>query len=232
MHEAQFYDEASFLTLTYSETNLPQTGSLDVPEYQRFFKRLRRARPGKRLRYFGCGEYGDRTQRPHYHAIVFGEAFRGDRKRWKRGKRGDEIYVSAELDSIWKLGACYIGEVTIDSAGYVARYAIKKVNGDRADAHYQGRTPEFMTCSNGLSQRWFDLYSDDLYSGDFAVFKGKRMRVPRAYDRKLPEDLLEEIKAKRILRAEQNAWNNTPERLAVREEVTRARTTNLQRNDE
>lgn len=243
MHEAQFEDATCFLTLTYSPEHLPADGSLNLRHLQLFHKRLRihfaradRAaglRP-RRLRFFACGEYGDNLQRPHYHSILFGEAFLGDRKPWKKGARGDQIYVSDTLKKLWGLGDCYIGSVSLQSAGYVARYTVKKVSGDMADAHYKGLKPEFMVCSKGIGRRWFESFSHETYRDDFVVHKGQKMPTPRYYDKLYAatygEDALKRIKEKRIASAELRAWNSTPDRLAVREEVTKARISTLKRS--
>lgn len=229
MHEAQFYDETSFLTLTYSDANVPADGSLSVRDYQLFWKRLRKHLGAKRVRFFGCGEYGETTHRPHYHAVLFGHAFLEDRQRYGQSKaNGEQLYTSSTLDDLWGLGQCWLGSVTIQSAGYVARYTLKKVHGDMAESHYQGRTPEFMTCSKGIGARWFELFRGDLYPDDFAIFKGRKMPVPKYYDRKLPEDELADYKEKRKLRALASR-DNKPDRLAVREEVTKSRISTLKR---
>ena len=64
-----------FVTLTYDEKHLPKDGSLCLEHVQLFLKRLRfgSAFP---LRYFLCGEYGEKTSRPHYHICLFGTDFK------------------------------------------------------------------------------------------------------------------------------------------------------------
>lgn len=240
MHEAQFYEESAFLTLTYSSEHLPPSGSLEVRDLQCFFKRYRQwlvrhasRDSARRVRFFACGEYGDQLARPHYHAIVFGHSFLEDRKRWKQGTAGDQIYVSAQLDKLWGLGDCYIGNVSLSSAGYVARYTVKKVRGDRAEAHYQGKRPEFMVCSKGIGKRFFERYGEETYRDDTVVFKGREMAVPSYYDRlmeKQDPELLQQIKLARVKRAKAHWRNQTPDRLAVREEVTKARISTLKRS--
>lgn len=234
MHEAQFYDETAFLTLTYRPESSPKDGSLCVRDLQLFHKRLRRRLGRKRVRFFACGEYGDQLQRPHYHSILFGHAFLGDRRAWKKGSAGDQIYVSAELDELWGLGDCYIGNVSLSSAGYVARYTLKKVRGDAAVDHYGGRSPEFMVCSKGIGARFFEQFSDETYRDDFVVFKGRKMPVPKFYDRLLAkrdgDDALKAFKDARQDRARKHWRNQTPDRLAVREEVTQARISTLKRS--
>jgi len=75
MHEASQWDNNVFVTLTYDDEHLPEDQGLDVSEFQRFAKRLRKARPDDKVRYFHCGEYGEQLQRPHYHALVFNVDF-------------------------------------------------------------------------------------------------------------------------------------------------------------
>ena len=80
IHELAGYKDAVFLTLTYSDDHLPDNGSLVVADLQKFFKRLRKQYAKRntciKLRYYACGEYGDRHGRPHYHAIVCGLSLR------------------------------------------------------------------------------------------------------------------------------------------------------------
>jgi len=79
-HERSYWDRSVFVTLTYAEDHLPlckkgipegYTGTLVKEDLQKFFKRLRRV-VRKPIKYYACGEYGDSTQRPHYHALIFG----------------------------------------------------------------------------------------------------------------------------------------------------------------
>ena len=72
LHESTEYRNECFTTLTYSDDNLPENGSLVKRDLQLFFKRLRKALPpSQKIRYFACGEYGDTYFRPHYHTILF-----------------------------------------------------------------------------------------------------------------------------------------------------------------
>lgn len=237
-HEAQFYVRCAFLTLTYSAEHLPQDGSLSVRDLQLFQKRVRvdlhRHGPRDlhggplRVRFFSVGEYGDQLQRPHYHALLFGWDFGDDRKPWTRGKGGEQIYVSETLDRLWGLGHAYIGSVTPASTAYVARYCVKKVNGDRKEAHYQGKQPEFMLCSKGIGRRWFEKFRGDL-EDDSVVFKGKKLALPKFYDKLLGEEELAKRKVARRIRAGKHWRNQTPDRLAVREVVQQAKLNNLKR---
>lgn len=234
VHEAQFYDETAFLTLTYAPENVPANGSLVVRHLQLFHKRLRSRLGSKRVRFFAVGEYGEQLSRPHYHSILFGHAFLEDRKPWSKGSRGDQVFVSPLLDEIWGLGHCYIGSVSLQSAGYVARYTTKKVLGDMAKDHYGELHPEFMVCSNGIGKKFFDWYHGETYRDGFVVHKGKKAPVPRYYDKQLAklygDDVLTPIKEQRKRDANKHWRNQTPRRLADREEVTKAKILSLKRS--
>ena len=86
------------------------------------------------IRYFHCGEYGENFGRAHFHAILFNFDF-GDKEHWKT-ENGNRYYISEDLEKIWKHGHCIIGDVTFESAAYVARYCTKKINGKQKELHY------------------------------------------------------------------------------------------------
>lgn len=240
MHESSLHDENSFLTLTYDDDHLPHQGQLVYPHFQDFMKRLR-YRVGKPLRFYMCGEYGENFDRPHFHAILFGHAFYDDRLLLKRTDSGS-LYSSAFLDSVWKFGMCSVGDVTFDSAAYVARYVVKKVTGKNADEHYtrvDGMTgevyqkvPEFSRMSlqnGGIGAGWLDKFSSDVINSGAVMNYNVARSVPRYYTRMLEErsdyarDLLDLTRAERgKLRAiEPNS--NSYERMRVREEVAKAK---------
>lgn len=196
---------------------------------------------GSKIKFFHCGEYGDQLERPHYHAILFGIDF-ADKKKHSQNERGDQLYKSEKLNELWGLGNCWIGQTTHESAGYVARYCLKKVNGQLADEHYKRVNtqtgeiyqlqPEYITCSHGLGLKFYEKHKDQLYRRDCTIVRGKEAPLPKYYDRKLDAenpDLLEQTKLKRKRRALKNRENNTRERLLVREEVKKAQTNVLKR---
>lgn len=230
MHEAQMHEQNSFVTLTYDDEHLPDNDSLDVRHWQSFAKRLRHA-AGK-FRFYNCGEYGDETNRPHYHAILFGLAFLEDRKLI--AGHSDTLFQSALLTKTWGKGHCSIGSVTTQSASYVARYAMKKRTGKLADKHYYGRKPEFSTMSRnpGIGSTWFDKYGSEVFPSDQVITNGHPHLPPKFYDLKLKASdptAFEELMLSRARKAEPFKYNQTPERLAVREECATAKLTQLKR---
>lgn len=213
--EQQLHDQSCFITLTYNEDNLPKGGSLCQDDMTLFLKRLRKwidtVHPGKRIRYFYCGEYGAKSKRPHYHLCLFGYDF-SDRekipvigydgkpkvlngvKQFKEGKylyksfykyteNGDALWISKKLQDIWGKGYCPFGALTFDSAAYTARYILKKVNGPIADDHYKGRKPEFICMSRmpGIGASWLEKYSQDIYSKDYINLRNGLKARPPKY---------------------------------------------------
>ncbi|QKI28925.1 VP4 [Kummerowia striata gokushovirus] len=221
MHESTLHDRNSFLTLTYDDDRVPKDGSLNVQDFQLFMKRLRRGSSSP-LRFFHCGEYGEQTARPHYHAILFGEDFSDDREVYRTTPQGDRLYNSRRLSEVWGLGHAVIGDVTFESAAYVARYCLKKVTGDKAEAHYGGRKPEYVTMSRrpGIGAGWFDRFSAETYRDDSVVMRGKEMMPPPFYDKlleRIDPVLFERVKRERTTAQEaQDADPNWLRRLRDR----------------
>ena len=69
--ENQSHKRSVFVTLTYSDQNLPSKGHIVKKDLQDFFKRLRYFLGEDKIKYFACGEYGEKRFRPHYHAIIW-----------------------------------------------------------------------------------------------------------------------------------------------------------------
>lgn len=231
MFESQFHKANSFITLTYNDENLPFPPSLDYSHFQLFMKRLR-WRLGFPVRFFMCGEYGDNFARPHFHACIFGTDF-PDRVLWSRLSSGHDLYRSVLLESLWPYGFSSVAELSFESAAYVARYSLKKVTGDLAEAHYSftdvvtgevyQRVPEFahMSLKPGIGGPWFDKYRSDL-SGDYVVVNGRKCKPPRYFDKLLKRvdpDAFSEVQTVREFDAYKRRSDATDSRLAVRERV-------------
>lgn len=182
MHEASLYEKNSFLTLTYDEASRPADGSLKLDDFQLFMKRLRKSVAPERVRFFHCGEYGEALARPHYHALMFN--YRPDDLRFFSRRGGNPLFTSAKLDGLWPFGFSVVGDVNFQSAAYVARYALKKITGDKAEAHYGGLKPEYTTMSRrpGIGKGWFDKFSADVFPRDGVIVRGVVTRPPRFYD--------------------------------------------------
>lgn len=240
-HEAKMHDRNCFLTLTYDNQQVPQDYSVRKREWQLLMKRVRKF-AGAGVRFFGCGEYGDTTGRPHYHGLLFGFDFE-DKKFWAK-RDGHHVFKSDQLEKLWPFGMSEIGSVTPESAGYVARYCLKKFTGQQADDHYtrvspiDGQVyrvePEFALMSRrpGLGTTWFEKFAGDAFPSDFLIVDGRKVRPPGFYLRKLDEAAQQPIKRSRKRFSVQPAHraNSTKERLAVREQVFQSRMKRLVRS--
>lgn len=212
MHEASLHQDNSFVSLTYSDENLPERGVLVHRDFQLFAKRLRKFYGGERISYFMAGEYGTECEscgvaakfcrcgnfvetfgRPHYHAALFGVWF-PDQVRRKEGADGSPLYQSPTLDRLWGKGECLIGAVTFESAAYIARYCTKKLDGDRAVEYERideetGEVyvlpREYMRCSTnpGIGKRWFEAFGSEVAASDAVVARGFESKPPRYYDK-------------------------------------------------
>lgn len=89
---------------------------------------------------------GPKTLRPHYHAAVFGY-WPQDAIYYKSNEVGDKLYTSKELEKIWGKGFVIVGNLTYESAAYIARYVYKKAYGGEQIPIKENKTPEFTTCS-------------------------------------------------------------------------------------
>lgn len=237
MHEAQLYRENQFLTLTYDDAHLPEHGQLVYKHFQDFLKRYRKHVAPSKIRFFAAGEYGDTTKRPHYHACIFNHFF-SDAKPVRQLTPTHKYYTSEALTKLWGKGNCTIGLLTFESAAYVARYCLKKVTGKPAKDHYLNldqltgelvqMEPEHcrMSLKPGIGTGWYNNYKSDIYPSDEVIMNGKTMSVPRYYDKRYQKESAIEMEALKFARDQKSRANyldNTPERLAVKEQVTQAR---------
>ena len=233
------HEDNCFVTLTYNENNLPAGGSLQLRHFQLFMKKLR-GKYGAKIRFFHCGEYGPLLARPHYHALLFGMDF-NDKLLIHQSPDKKPQYQSNQLEKLWGKGFCTIGAVNYQSAGYCARYIMKKITGRQAESHYQGKKPEYVTMSRrpGIGSTWFAKYQNDIYPDDHVIIDGKPKRVPSYYDYLIENSadptnhlLHDATKRSRVTRAIPHKWNNTKRRLSIRESVTKAKISTHQRNYE
>lgn len=239
VNEYQTSDFGYFITLTYSDDHLPKDGSLCIRDLQLFFKRLRKKYDKSiSFRYFYCGEYGSQTLRPHYHLLLFGDflsdsvEFLSDRQLHSIGKSGLPLYTSSELENLWRLGFCPFGNITFESAAYVARYTLKKVCDDPESDFYRSHKKEFVLMSRrpAIGKNWLDLYAKDVYPKDFYTCNGRTVRPPKYYDRlfklRCPEEF-DSILQRRKEAIVKNELENSPDRLAAKEVVKSAQIKSL-----
>jgi hypothetical protein len=252
VHEAQLHDKNCFITLTYNPESLPPDTGLRKRDFQNYMKRLRKRIHPAKVRYYMCGEYGDKNGRPHYHAILFGYNY-PDWEYFFDSGSGEPVYTSKKLEEDWQnQGFVTVGNMTWQSAAYVARYVMKKINGQLKDKRdpktglkpyerynqFTGEIveviPEYTTMSRrpGIGHGWVREYHGDVYPKDYTTVNGMRQKPPRYYDnfiRNIDPILLDEVKAERELAAYENEENKA-ERLEAREKVKLAQNSQLKRS--
>lgn len=226
--EAKLWTDNHFITLTYAVPPISKhvkvdedTGqvlleedvmSLLPSDLTKFLKDLRAYYKYhydfEGIRFFGCGEYGDKNKRPHYHVILFNCPIFDLYEVDEPSSTGLKQWSSHVLEDIWKHGLVRIGEVTFESCAYVARYIMKKHKGK--DAHYydeNGLIPEFVRMSRkpGIARHYFDENFQKIYYYDQVTFLSSKgipltVKPPKYYDRIFDEyhpDSLASIKEKR-----------------------------------
>lgn len=235
MHECQMHERNCFVTLTYEE--MPDFSTLVYRDFQLFMKDVRR-KFGP-TRFFVAGEYGEEFNRPHFHACLFGIDFRPGRVRFKKTGGGFYVDRSSVLESLWPHGFSSVGELTFESAAYIARYVVKKVCGDeeRASRHYRKvnfstgeivwRKPEFvhMSLKPGIGAKWFEKFGDEVFPIDRVVARGVPCKPPKYYDalaKRVDPDMVAAVKVARVARAKERG-DNTEKRLRVKEVVATSR---------
>lgn len=246
VNEASLHDDNCFITLTFDPEYLfsrPDPMSLNKREFQLFMKRLRKRFP--KIRYYMCGEYGEKTSRPHYHAILFGIDFPD--KFLEKIEDGRRYYSSQLLRECWPHGNNIITDVNFDTCAYVARYIMKKHLGKDAYVHYDGyliedtgeivghRIPEYTTMSRrpGIGKAWLDKYLQDVYPRDKIFLKGRGFSKPPKYYDSLYEIInpsdYSRLKQERVDASLLNVAETTPDRLHARQAVKLAQIKSLKR---
>lgn len=201
--ELNDHPTAAFVTLTYADEFLPPT--LRKADLSAFLKRLR-ARISRheeelqiprdarrRIRFFASGEYGDRFQRPHYHALLFGVDPLADREHirlsWGVARRNE---LGEYDDALFQpFGILDIDKVTPKVISYVAGYCSKKLGWrreatERVDPDtgevYRFQPPFTLASGGGFGRVGIGGRARDAYPRswrDFAVLGGARTSVPR-----------------------------------------------------
>lgn len=229
MMEMQYHERACFITLTYDDFHVPRrfyrpkvrstmlvSYSLFRRDVQLFLKRLRKAFPSAHIRFFGCGEYGPNTLRPHYHIILFGIDF-DDKVPFteRKSKTNQDMFVSEHLNKLWSFPPRLLGEsyspddgdvslmnaglatvqpVTWETCAYTARYVTKKLKGELADFYKErNMDPPFCMMSRrpGIGRQFYDDHPD-LWDYDFINVStpdgGKKFRPPKYFVKLYEQD--------------------------------------------
>ncbi|WNK14085.1 MAG: replication initiator protein [Microvirus sp.] len=181
-HELGNHQNSIFVTLTYDDNNIPENDSLCKRDLQLFIKRLRKISPNK-IKYFAVGEYGDTTDRPHYHLIIFGLSLSSEHKKLIL-KTWDKCEWSPE-----RIRASF-GLAEPFSIQYVAGYIHKKLSGEIAKEEYteKNREPVFRLLSLGIGRDFCDQNAEQLEQQLHVTVRGEKVALPRYYLNRLHVD--------------------------------------------
>lgn len=199
------WDTSLFITLTYDEAHLPHDRSLRKKHVQDFIKRVKKELGSSKenpIRQTYCGEYGKKTNRPHYHVILYNADF-VDRKSHRMSDQGHPVFTSELLTRLWGMGQAEFGFATPASIAYLYKYVLKKKTRKEKEQpleiEYDGVTyevaHEFIESSRnpGIGASLRD--SASIRKGYLTV-NGVRKKLPKYYlehIRKTDPDLYEKI---------------------------------------
>lgn len=186
MEELKEANTAYFITLTYSDENIPDNKEQMIEDHQLYMKRLRKANKKytkKQVRYFTVSEFGEHTGRPHYHSIIFNMA----------GK------CMLDLENIWKLGHVHIGEVTQKSIHYCTKYVL--VN----QKEYAWKPFSLMTKRPYLGYNYLEnkevvKYHKKNEKNSITHVSGNKLAMPRIYKNRMYSKITRDVNALEAIR--------------------------------
>lgn len=200
-YDIQFLDDGNFKYSLY-----PDDVTAFLKSLRKHFERL--GHTG--IKVFYCGEYGNSTERPHYHMILMNCPL--DPKKFYSPivdpLHSKAHWKSKELEKYWSKGYIDVAELEWSCAAYVARYCTKKLtfDQDKEEIYYsQGRLPEFIRMSKGIGKKYFETHKDQIYHTDEIIMKTVQgntgsYKPPKVFDRwmeKLDPDFIHKIKISR-----------------------------------
>lgn len=205
--ESTLYEQNSFITLTYDEDELvvndEDRGILVPQHFTDFMKRLRdrfKRLDDRAVRFYMCGEYGSKSMRPHYHAILLNCGF-DDMRYWSKTDSGEAIFRSSLLEDLWQFGQSSIGEVTPQSCAYVARYVQKKADIDKSVYEALNIPPEYVRMSRrpGIGIPFLEKHYDQIKeAGKMYLPGGQTAFIPRAWENRFDAEYIAAMKQERF----------------------------------
>ena len=160
------HEQNAFLTLTYDDDHLPKDAKLDKPQLTYKIKEMQRKIKG--IRFFFCGEYGEKTNRPHYHAIIFGSDLLGGAE-----PIGDNKYISPLIQTWWPYGNHELSVPEYAAAFYTAGYVTKKM--DDTD------TFSIMSRKPPIGHQWLKQNYESMLTRGFIIINGVKHPIPKMY---------------------------------------------------
>lgn len=223
-------EDSEGITYTLEDNEEAWTGTLVPSDLQKFLKRLRkrlekekkiRISKGEakesddwKIRYIACGEYGGKTERPHYHLIIFNLKLPIEDLYEPRIINKEIYYRSKIIEESWGLGFCNVSEAKWNAMAYVSRYITKKINGQGSEEQYASTgkdTKEFMRVSRmpGIGEPYYRKNWKKIYENDYILVKNRNgvieQRPPKYFDKILEKEhpeIWEKVKQARKTRQE------------------------------
>jgi len=245
------HSQNAFLTLTYNDENI-RDNRLDYSDFQKFMKRLRRAYPNQQIGFNAVGEYGEKSKRMHWHAIIFNWS-PSDPELKYTSDLGHKVFESETLKKLWPFGNSEFGSVTFHSAGYVSRYNAKKlVHGYDSEHDYKPIAKK--SNKHAIGKKWLESHYQDVFNFGYIILEdGTQSTIPRYYEKWFkehkPQEWLAYVTQTKIEKASRAAakaaalrlhdYNTTTNRglkgaqtsaLEARREITKSRFKLLQNN--
>lgn len=239
VHESKMHEKNAFITLTYDDQHLLDP-KLDYSDFQKFMKKLRKLQNDP-MGVFVTGEYGGKTKRKHWHALIFGWSPSDGVYKYSND-RGDKSFSSETLNKIWGKGIAEYGAVTFQSAGYCARYAAKKLVHGHDDAHELHPISK-KSSKHAIGKSWLEKYWPDVFlQGHVVLGDGTTVGIPRYYEKWLkehrPDDWLRYVTQVKFAKCDSARAKALAEHLEFREMVdarrngmTYPKTPNQRRNE-
>jgi len=209
-NEASLHQQNCFITITYDDYHLPKDGKISKDQLRTFLNEIRSHK--KEIRYYACGEYGSKTNRPHYHACIFGTDFKGGHEY----AIDDQLYGITEIDKLWGQGKVSIAGFTMATACYVAGYVGKKAGKNEEESF------QIMSTRPGIGFNWLRKYWPDVVATNSVVLEGREYPVPPQYIRWCEENMDNELLSVKIDRTKRFA-DMTPEQIWDQHRVRRAK---------
>lgn len=194
--EANNSTSGYFITLTYDDSHIPMDSKPSKRHLQLFLKKFRKRISGHHIKYFVVSEYGEQTERLHYHMLLFDYP-------------GSYNHLIKDLQRTWQY--CdpehftypgVIGLVTPSSIAYVCKYCLNTIQDlpltrDEILEHEIFGTPlrevkrNIMLCSKGIGKSYLtpamEYYLQQQANGQ--GFINQRFRsLPRYYRDKVYDD--------------------------------------------
>lgn len=259
VNEGKLHENNCFWTLTYAPQFRPAHGSVRMADASAFVKRLRRRVEPVRFRFAAKTEYGPNGEHaPHVHGLFFGFDFE-DRVLFRTTDAGEPSYFSELLSDTWGKGHCECSDLTPRSCGYVANHNVDKLVASFPDEFYSWVDPETgelcereressrYSLRPAIGKGWIDRFEGDCFPSGYLIEDGFKTPVPRYYAKRLKDRYslpgsraggLAPVDDARVMsrKARKRGFDpkvqadNTPERLAVREECLHLKVKRLRRD--